>query len=241
MSEENTTPETTPENNDAPNDTIAKLQEQIANLNKGIATYRDEVSQANSKVASLSAEIEKLSSQKAIDKAVEDADLSPEEQKKFDAWAKKNGYVTQKDLAKEKEQLVQDQLKQVEQTAVAEFLEKYPELDNDEDWKKITDEFSLYNKPTNIAGYRQLLERVRKSVAGETTKSDDEALAKAKAKIKSKSDLSRTGVKGQGSSASALTNDARIEELREKYPNLSEDQIRSTLKDLDTLYEEKDN
>ena len=239
MSEEIKVP--TGQDSESEKDTMIKsLSSQIENLNKGIATYRDEAKNAN-EVARNASEVAKVAAEKVAEfegifkeknkKDAEDS-LSPEDQKKFEAWAKSKGVVTQEELDIQKSQVAQESAKEVATTAVADFLEKYPEYDSDVNWQKVQAEFNLYKAPADITGYKKLLEKIHNDLSG----GDDggKARAKVKAEIKTKEHLSLGG-RGSGSSGNEDT-DARVDKLQDKYPNLSRAQIEARISEIDTIY-----
>jgi Mn-dependent DtxR family transcriptional regulator len=141
-----------PENKD---EVIAKLNEQIENLNKGIATTRDEAKTAKAEAAKATetatqaltklAEIEKIK-----DKKDDGVVLTPEEEKKLAAYAQKHGLVSKADLDAQRYQANAEAIKGYENQAVAEFLEKHPEYDDDDKWKEVMTEFGLYRQPTTL-------------------------------------------------------------------------------------------
>lgn len=210
-----------------------KLSEQIENLNKGIATYRDEAKTAKEIAAQAQ---EALSAYKKeadeTGKKPDTSDLSAEDQAKFDAWAKKKGYVTKDVLDKDKRERVTSEQRNIESLATTEFLEKYPEYDSDEMWAKVTQEFTLYKTPTDIAGYRALLERIHNNLSGGKKASDD-ATARAKAEAKKKAFLTISTSK-EGS-ADAKKYEQTIDALQEKYPNLTRDQIVERVSEIQAL------
>jgi outer membrane murein-binding lipoprotein Lpp len=130
--------ENAPENKD---EVIAKLNEQVENLEKGIASTRNEAKTAKAEAAKATeqatqaltklAEIEKIQ-----DKKDDGVTLTPEEEKKLAAYAQKHGLVSKADLEAERSQASADTIKGYENQAVAEFLEKHPEYDDDDKWKR---------------------------------------------------------------------------------------------------------
>jgi len=213
---------------------LSKLTEQVDNLNKGIATYRDEARNATeaAKVANEKiADMEKSNKQKEDDKNKED--LSPEDQKKFDAWAKTQGIVTQAELDTQKAQIAQESAKSVATNAVNEFLEKHPEYDEDTEWQKIQTEFNQYKQPSDIAGYKKILEKIHDELSGGT---DERAKAKVKAELANKKSLSLGG-KGGGNSGDS---EAKIDTLQSKYPNLSREQIEARISEIDSIYKKEE-
>ncbi len=217
--------------------TIESLGEQIENLNKGIAKYRDDASKSAKEVAEAKADAkaareEAAAVKKAIDEAKDDPEdkelkLSPTDQKKLEAWAKAQGFTTKDEFEKEKQRVYGESLKSLETQAVNEFLEKYPELNSDEEWKKIGDQFALYKQPTTLAGYRQVLTKIYKEIHG----SEDTA-AKARAQIENRKRLALGG-----GNQKADADEAQLDEYAERYPNLSRDQISARVKEINELAE----
>lgn len=209
---------------------IAKLSEQVENLNKGIASYRKEASDAVEVAKDLSDRINSLEEKyKEKVKLDLDEELSPEEQKKFETWAKAQGVVTQAELDVEKQKSAQENAKTVATTAVDEFLDKHPEYDDDEAWGKIQEEFALYKTPKDIVGYKKLLEKIHKDLSG-----GSDSKARVKAEIINRKRLSLGGKPSNGSGDGDVQ--AKIDSLQEKYPNLSREQIEARLSEIDTIY-----
>lgn len=213
--------------------TIESLTEQVDNLNKGVAKYRDEASSSKKEAEAARQEAkaareEAASVKAAIEGAKDDekeVKLSPDDEKKLDAWAKKQGYATKAEVESERQRMFGENLKQVEAQAVNEFLEKHPELNKDEEWKKIADQFALYKQPTNITGYRQILTKVYKEVFG-----NEDAAAKARAAIENRKRLALGG-----GNQKADNEDAMIDDYAERYPNLSREQIADRLQEINEL------
>lgn len=218
---------------------IATLKEQVDNLNKGIASTRDAERQSKEEAAKYKADSLELA--KAKEKLAEleknakpdGIKLSPEDEKKFEALMKEKGVVTKDEMEAEKNRIFNESIKGVENQAVAEFLEKHPEYDKDEEWKKVEAEFALYKTPTSITAFRSILSRIHKDLSKE---SDETARAKAKAEIISKS---RLGL-GGGSQKTGDDGKAKdIADLQKRYPNLSQDQIESRLMEIQKMYPSK--
>lgn len=215
-------------------ETIAKLHEQVDNLNKGIAATRDEAKAAKeaaaeaTKTATLAtqklAEFEKLNQKKD-----DGVSLTAEEEKKLEAYAKKHGLVGKADLEAERARVQGDQIKAYETQAVDEFLAKHPEYDADEKWKEVMTEFSLYRQPTTKTAYSALLERIHKDLSGVAEK---DAAAKARADIINRNKL---GLGGKSQSGSEDEAEAELDLLTKKYPNLTRDQIIERLVELKKL------
>ena len=217
--------------------TVESLSEQIENLNKGIAKYRDDASNATkaaeaAKAEAKAAKEEAASVKAAIEGAKDDDDdseikLSPSDQKKLDAWAKAQGFTTKEEMEKQGQKLYADNLKQVESQAVDEFLKSHPELNNDEEWKKIGEQFALYKQPTTLAGYRQVLTKIFKELHG-----SEDAAAKARAAIENRKRLALGG-----GNSKADDTETQIDDYAERYPHLSREQIVARLKEINDLAE----
>ena len=219
-------------------ETIESLTEKLADLNKGIAKYRDDAQTANKSASEAKAEAKAAKEEadkirKAIEESKDPDDkevvLSPADQKKLDAWAKAQGFTTKAELDAQQSRIFNENLKSVETTAVNEFLEKHPELNKDEEWKKIGEQFALYKQPTSLTGYRQILNRMYKDVYG-----DEDASAKARAAIETRKRLAMGG-----GNQKAEDQESQLDELHEKYPNLSREQISDRLKEINDLAEER--
>lgn len=215
--------------------TVEKLTEQIENLNKGIAKYRDdaktygEVSEtAKKEAAEAKAEVERL---KKIIEEASDLDEKPvpklndEDQKRLEAWAKAQGFVTKKEMDEEKARMFNESIRSVENTAISEFLESHPEYDDKEMWDKVTKEFAQYRQPTSITGYRQVLSKIHKELKGST-----DAAARARVDAENRKRLGLGGGPTGGTEQ-----DTTLEDLMERYPNLSREQIESRLEEINQV------
>jgi len=219
--------------------TIEGLQEQITNLNKGIATYRDEsqasktaVNEATRKIDQLTKDLEDAKQFKQDDdddNRKKEVKLNPKDQEKLDSWAKENGFVTKAEMDAQKAEIFNTSLKNVENQAVDEFLKAYPKYDKDEEWAKVKDQFDLYKTPNSLSGYRQLLAKIHKEL-----NPGDDGAAKARAEI----DLKKRLGLGGGSQKSEDGSET-IESLQTKYPRLSRDQIETRLKEINAIYKDK--
>ena len=213
---------------------IEALQKQIENLNKGIASYRDEASTAT-KTAKEAAEAAKEATEKLNEfqtlfhKKENGADLTEDEEKKLQAFAQKHGLVSKSYLDKQQAEGFQAQVKDHENTAVSEFLKAHPEYDDDEKWKEVMKEFTLYRQPTTLEGYRSLLARIHKDVS-KAEKNDAEG--RARAAIINKS---RLGLGGGGQGTSTDDTEAKIEQYQKRYPHLTREQIVDRLADVSAL------
>jgi len=222
------TPEEMAAEQAAKDETIKKLEEQIENLNKGIASTRDEARVAieAAKAANDALEVFKKESAK---NGGDEIKLSDEEQKKFEAWAKANGVVTQAELAAERNARFTESIKETANTAISEFLEKYPEYDDDEQWAKVQTEFNLYKTPTDLAGYKKLLEKIHSDLNPEAKK--EQAQAKARAELR-KQEILKKGGGSQAASAPDAEFEAEVDKMQAKYPNLSREQIEARLSEV---------
>lgn len=216
--------------------TVEKLQEQIANLNKGIATYRDEsqvskaeVAKAVAKVAELEASI--TTKDTDDDDKNKEVNLNPKDQEKLDAWAKSQGFVTKAEMEVQKTEIYNASMKTVETQAVNEFLKTYPKYDKDEEWNKVMEQFALYKTPTSLAGYQSLLNKIHKEL-----NPGDDGSARTRAEIETRK---RLGLGGGSQKTGDDTAAESIESLQEKYPKLSRAQIESRLAELKALYPAK--
>jgi len=215
--------------------TVETLSKQVENLNKGIAKYRDDatssgqVSEAAKKdAAEAKAEVARLT--KIIEEATGDDEKAPpklndEDQKKLEAWAKAQGFVTKKEMDEERSRVFNESIKSVEATAVDEFLKSHPEYDQAEEWAKITEEFKQYRQPTSITGYRQILSKIYKELRGT---SDAAAQVRAEAENRKRLGLG-------GGSQGGAEEDTTLEDLQEKYPNLSREVIIARLEEINQV------
>lgn len=214
--------------------TLEELTGKVDDLTKGIASYRDKAQEAETKAAA--AEAKATSAEKAAedlrkeievnknkkdDKAVE---LNPKDQERLDAWAKSQGFVTKAEMDVQKVSLFNESVKGAEGQAVAEFLESHPEYSDKEKWAEVTKQFGQYKQPTSLTGYRNLLNKIFKEL-----NADDERAAEIRAKDEQKK---RLGLGGKGGNNDKSDSAVTLEQLRDRYPNLSEEQIVSTLAEI---------
>lgn len=202
---------------------IQKLEEDKSNLNKGIAGYRD-------KTQALETEIKKLNNKlESMNEDVDDElELSPADQKRLEAWAKKQGLVSKSELEKQTVQQVQSQ-------AISDFLRSNPEWDSDDKWAQINQEFSYYRTPTTYDGYMTLFDKIVKSLSDDTKKAEETGKAKGRAEMKTKSRLSLGG----GSQKTGSDESDTVEDLLAKYPNLTKEQIMAKRRELSELYKDR--
>lgn len=215
--------------------TVEKLTEQVENLNKGIASYRDKVDASEKVSATAKQEAEAAKAEVArLTKLIEDAadpdekpapKLNDEDQKRLEAWAKAQGFVTKKEMDEERSRVFNESIKSVEATAIDEFLKSHPEYDQAEEWAKVTKEFGQYRQPTSITGYRQILNKIHKELKG-----TDDAAAQARAEAENRK---RLGL-GGGSQGGA-EEDTTLEDLQERYPNLSREMIVARLEEINQV------
>lgn len=217
--------------------TVEKLQEQLENLNKGIASYRDKAQAAETEAKAAKEEARQAKEDAAkIKTAIDEAGkkeeeedpktkLSSDDQKKLEAWAKSQGFVSQKDLEDERTRLFSENLKNVEAQAVDEFIKAHPEVNTDEEFAKIKEQFALYKQPTSLTGYRQVLSRIFKDLYGK-----DETAAKVRADIKTRERLSIGGGSQKDDSE-----EGQLDDLEAKYPHLSRELIAEKLKEINDL------
>ena len=209
-----------------------KLQEQVENLNKGISSYRSELTNTKEELSKTKETNEEL--QEKLEKAVNiEGDLSKEDQQKLESWAKSKGFVTASELEKKEKEIKKQNLKQIENQAVNEFLEQHPEYDDDENWNLLKQEFQLYKQPTTLTGYRKLLNRVHKTLAKDSEKESKKGEVEARLKQKGRLTLGGGSQKSPGGDETS-----ELEKLQEKYPNLTQEQIKNRLSEVDSLYPE---
>lgn len=216
-----------------PAEDIKKLREQVSNLTKGIASYRDEAQSASKRADAAEKAAEALRKQiEDLSDNDEELALSDEDQQKLASWAKKQGFVSKAELEAEKQKIQQESFGQLEAQAVAEFLEKHPEYDNDENWTKLKAEFSQYKTPTSLQSYRNILLKIHTNFS-EGSKNED-ARAAAKAELINKGRLAIGGGSQKGGS-----DEHSVESLQKRYPNLSREQILARKAEIDALYPKK--
>ena len=141
--------------------------------------------------------------------------------------------VTEEQLTKQNQETEVTRLKTIETDAVTDFLAEHTEYDSDEGWAKVADEFALYKQPTSRKAFDALLQRIHSDLSGGER---EKGKSEARADLHKRKSLSLGG----GSQSSGDGKDEQsMDALRKKYPNLSEDQIRSTLTEIDSLYPEE--
>lgn len=219
----------------AAKEVITKLETQVENLNKGIATTRDESKAAIEAAKTATLALENYVKENPTKKPdANETKLSAEEEKKFEAWAKANGVVTQTDLDAERMRIANDSNKSFQSQAVSEFLETHPEYDSDEEWEKVQAEFNLYKTPGDLAGYRKLLDKIHKEMnPGSKTTDTEDAKAAVRADIAKREALKRGGGGNQGGNGE---NDAEIDKMQSRYPNLTREQIVTRLSEVRNLF-----
>lgn len=220
-------------------ETVETLTAKLENLNQGIAKYRDDA-QKSSTEAKLAREEAKAAKEEAarVKAAIEEAKggddeeepkLSPADQKKLDGWAKAQGFTTKAELEAQSQRLQVESIKAIENQAVEEFLKSHPDLNKDEEWKKIAEQFAIYKQPTTLTGYRQILAKVYKEVYG-----NEDADARARAAIENRRRLALGGGNTKADDAESV-----IDDYAERYPHLSREQIESRLAEINQLAEER--
>lgn len=212
---------------------IEELQKQIENLNKGIATYRGEAKTALERAEQAEATAKSLQEALGKNKDADDEELpelSPQDAKRLEAWAKKQGFATKDEILQERQRIQGETLKNIEAQAIDEFVKQHPEYEEDENWNKLKAEFSQFKTPSDIVGFRKILSKIHKDL----NPGDDDGKARARAEIETKK---RLGLGG----GSQKTGDEEMtaEKLQEKYPRLSKDQIQDRLKEIKNLYPNK--
>jgi len=201
---------------------LTTLKEKQVNLNQGVAKYRDESQASKKQVEDLEKQIAEF---KTKQESKEDVDLSPEDQKKFDAIIKKKGLVTKEELKKDETAKLQKSQLKIKKEAVDDFLKKHPEYDDDEAWSAVNKLFSMYKTPATVKGFQSILDRIHKEITGGT----DDSANKLRAKLATKSRLSLGGGSQKGSESKTT------EDLQKKYPNLSKETIETRKRELDEL------
>lgn len=214
---------------------VEDLQKQIENLNKGIAGYRDEAKTAkteaeNAKKEALDAKskAEEALKKKSTDKD-EPVELNSDDQKKLEAWAKSQGFVTKQEMDEQKNQLFGETLKNIESQALEEFLGNFPQFKDEEEFKKVKEQFALYKQPTTLSGYRTVLGKVVKDLG---IGKDDEA-SKARAEMQARTRLALGG--GSSKDDGGADDETQIGEYMKRYPKLSREQIIDRLAEINAL------
>ena len=216
--------------------TLEEVNAKLDDLNKGIAKYRDTAQEAESKAtaaeakaSAAEAKAEALRQELETSKTAKEdkaGQLNPKDQEKLDAWAKAQGFATKAEIEAQRVSLFQDSVKGAETQAVEEFLENHPEYSEKEKWEEVKKNFEQYKQPTSLTGYRNLLTKIHRELSA----SDDRA-AEIRARDEQKKRLGLGGGGAKEDNESSIT----MEKLRERYPNLSEEQITSRLSEINDL------
>lgn len=217
---------------------VEDLVKQVENLNKAVAGYRDEARSATEKAKTVETTFEAYKKEvepklKVIaGEPKEDTSLSDEDQKRLEKWASDKGFVRKEEFETEKAKLQLESIQTAQNTAVNEFLAKYPKYDDKTEWDKVLSEFQQYKVPSNVEGFRKLLTKIHKDLNGGVV--EDDAVAKAKAQ-----DIQRSRL-GLGRGATGYDPSTEtVESLQTRYPRLSKEQIEARLADLKSIYPEK--
>ena len=217
---------------------ITKLESQISQLNQGIASERTARKEAESKFDQVSKDFNEFKGKIEFDSEEEKIELSKEDTKKLEAWARQKGFVTAEEQQAERQRLQTASLATVQSEAVTEFLSVYPELNDDGKWPAVQAAFNEFKTPMTKAATLKILNKIAQDmgVKGTHSKSSDtDDLARAKARMINNGRLSLGG----GQQASGSDGAQTVEDLQRKYPNLSRDQIESRLSEIGTLYDSK--
>ncbi len=209
---------------------VETLKSKHSDLNQGIAKYRDDAQDKTKQVEELQKQITERDDKIKAAAAAEGID--PKDTKVFEKWAKKKGFVTKEELDELKTTQFTETQKNIQLSAVNDFLGAHPEYNDDKKWKEIQEQFSLYKIPSTVNGYKTLLEKIHKGLGG--TDAETKAGDKVRAKLSKKARLSLGG-------GSQKTGDKteEIENLQKIYPNLSKEQIEQQLETIDSFYPEK--
>ena len=217
---------------------ITKLSQQVEQLNKGIASERSARKAAEENVSRLSKDLQEFKGKVEFTSEEEKVELSKEDAKKLEAWARQKGFVTAEEQQAERQRLQTASLATVQSEAVTEFLSVYPELNDDGKWPAVQAAFNEFKTPMTKAATLKILNKIAQDmgVKGTHSKSSDtDDLARAKARMINNGRLSLGG----GQQASGSDGAQTVEDLQRKYPNLSRDQIESRLSEIGTLYDSK--
>ena len=210
-----------------------ELEKKQANLNQGIAQYRDAAQESKQRAEELEAKIAELEARFET-QSKEKIEIDEADEEILEHWAKEKGFITKDELEGLKTELNTTTQQQIHNQAVSEFLEKYPQYDNNENWEKVKQEFALYRTPTTLQGYRQILDKIHQTLSiPEVEKRGGD---KVRAEITTKGRLS---LGGGSQRAASPEREETIESLQKKYPNLSKEQIEARLAEIDTLYKDR--
>lgn len=197
------------------------------NLNQGIAKYRDDAQKSSEKTKELEGKIQQLESRLDGEIDLNEGDIAT-----FEKLVAKKGLVTREELDKMKGEQIASSQQELQNQAVTEFLKDHSEYDKDEEWSKVQKEFQQYRTPTNLQGYRNLLNKIHKELS--TPDAEKRGGDKARAELTKKSRLSLGGGPQGGSEK-----EEQIEDLQKKYPNLSKEQIEERVSEINALHPEE--
>lgn len=216
---------------------IAKLEQQVQQLNQGIASERTARKTAEQNVTKLSKDLDDFKSKVEFSSEEGTIELSKEDEKKLKSWAAQQGFVTIEQQQAERQRLQAQNLATIQKETVDEFLSDHPDLNSDEKWPLVQAEFQKFKTPMTKKATREILDGVAEKMGSQGVRksSETDEVARAKAKMINNGRLTLGG--GQQSTSS--DGEQTVEDLQRKYPNLSRDQIESRLSEIKGLYSGK--
>lgn len=133
-------------------------------------------------------------------------DYDPLEVEKLDKILAARGYI-------KKEEIEKKTYDEIALGELDEFLKSHPEYDDDSVYKQFQDELSVYAKPQNPKKYKELFDRVHKTIFGDNVVKQNVAAANEKLKVASHG--SATVTKPNTKSAKVL--DQKLKEYLQGY------------------------
>ena len=216
---------------------LAKLEGQVQQLNQGIASERSARKAAEQNFAKVSQDLEEFKSKVEFSSEEETVELSKEDEKKLEAWARSKKFVTADEQQAERLRMQNASLATIQSEAVTEFLSEHPDLNDDAKWPAVQAAFQRFKIPTTKRATREILDEIAEKMGSKTSRkaSDTDDIARAKARLINNGRLSLGG----GQQTSGSDGAQSVEDLQRKYPSLSREQIESRLSEIGSLYSKK--
>ncbi len=234
-SKEETPKQVTPEEHQKVVQVKEELEKKQSDLNKGIAKYRDDSQAATKQVGELTTKLQESEAALEEAKKAKKSSLDEGDRSTLDEYIEEKGLVTKVELDKVRTEQVTTSQQEVHNQSVTEFLEKHPQYNSDENWQKVQQEFGLYKQPANLQQYRAILEKVHQSLS--IPDAEKRGGDKVRAEMSNKSRLS---LGGGSQKALSPEEEETIENLQQKYPNLTKEQISERIKEIDSLNPKKE-
>ena len=209
---------------------ISSLEEKVTSQNQAFASMRKGLQTAQSERDLAKQELAERSQQpKVSEESDSDADIDPEAKKVLDNYVKKQGFITQEELTKREQEALVVRQKTVQSSAIKKFLANHPEYDSEEMWQKVDKEASLYRLPSTEEDFDLMFNRIHSVLSGDLNMSESRGADRARAEMHKRSLMAK------GSSGSGSVNSNTYTSLKERFPNLSDDQIQQQVQTLEKM------